>query len=83
MIKENQKKESKNCGICQLPILIPGEEYVDVAQYAKDGKHFKTGSYHLNCFKERYLINKKVEREGMAILSKAKNMLNQVAGERA
>ena len=73
----------KNCGICQMLIKIPGEEYCDIAQYKVNGDFFKMGSYHLNCFKERYLTNKKIEKEGLNILEKANAMLNQVAGEKA
>jgi len=80
--KKQEIKEVKTCGICVLPIVL-GEEYCDLIQYDRDWKHFKTGSYHVKCFKERYLTNKIVEKKALEMLGKTNQMLNNVMGERA
>ena len=52
--------DKKICGICKKVIFIPGEEYCILAQYKQDNKLQGQGHYHVQCFKEKYLLNNSV-----------------------
>lgn len=80
MVKESKKsKENKPiCGICNQNIIIPGEEFCILIQYKKNGELYKSMHYHVNCFKERFLANRKVDEltnRAMNLLSKAETRL--------
>jgi len=60
MVKIKVNKEM--CGICKKIIVIPGEEYCILAQYKRDNTLTNTGTYHIQCFREKFMTNNNVNQ---------------------
>jgi hypothetical protein len=52
----------KNCNICQKQIK-EGEEYCNLTQYGKDWKFYKDSDYHLTCWIEKFMGDKKLKED--------------------
>lgn len=75
-MRKPKQNHQLTCGICNLSILIPGEEYCNLTQYTKENKFYKEMFYHVKCFADRYIAKNKADvlmEKTMKLLNKAES----------
>lgn len=65
----------KKCGVCKEVILLE-QDYCTLIQYKKDNIKQSEGYYHVQCFKEKYLLNNSVQD----MLDKTNKLLAKAEG---
>lgn len=75
MKKENKKE---TCKVCTKDVLIGKDEYCKLSQYKANGELYKDGYYHVLCYRERFLNNKKLEFDAKLLMDKAFNLMDKI-----
>lgn len=76
------KMKDKICLICKLAIDMD-KEFCKFEHYEKKDVIRSKAYHHVNCFRDKVLLNKAMEQKAFKLMEKTNQMLNQVIGERA